>query len=56
MKRVADLPEKHEVQHCKNIPISTLQSQLYIDTANHFRKLSAEGNQGAMLGHCTVCE
>jgi len=46
---VADLPAKIEVDHCKNIEISLLQRQLYIDVVNRFKKLSAEGNQGAML-------
>lgn len=46
---VADLPAKTEVNHCKNIEISLLQRQLYIDVVNRFKKLSAEGNQGAML-------
>ena len=46
---VADLPAKTEVDHCKNIEISLLQRQLYIDVVNRFKKLSAEGNQGAML-------
>ena len=46
---VADLPAKIEVDDCKNIEISLLQRQLYIDVVNRFKKLSAEGNQGAML-------
>ena len=46
---VADLPEKIEVNHCKNITISSLQRHLYADVINHYRKLSEEGNQGAML-------
>lgn len=46
---VADLPAKIEVDYCKNIEISLLQRQLYIDVINRFKKLSAEGNQGAML-------
>ena len=46
---VADLPAKTEVDHCKNIEISLLQRQLYIDVVNRFKKLSAEGSQGAML-------
>ena len=46
---VADLPAKTEVDHCKNIEISLLQRQLYVDVVNRFKKLSAEGNQGAML-------
>lgn len=47
--KVADLPAKHEVNTCKDIEISLLQRQLYVDVVNRFRKLSAEGNQGAML-------
>ena len=46
---VADLPAKIEVDDCKNIEISLLQRQLYIDVVNRFKKLSAQGNQGAML-------
>ena len=46
---VADLPAKIEVCDCKNIEISLLQRQLYVDVVNRFRKLTAEGNQGAML-------
>lgn len=46
---VADLPEKIEVNHCKNITISSLQRHLYADVINRYRKLSEEGNQGAML-------
>ncbi|MDC4944955.1 SNF2-related protein [Acinetobacter baumannii] len=41
---VADLPEKIEVNHCKNITISSLQRHLYADVINHYRKLSEEGN------------
>ena len=44
-----DLPAKIEVDDCKNIEISLLQRQLYIDVVNRFKKLSAQGNQGAML-------
>jgi len=46
---VADLPAKVEVGSCKDIEISLLQRQLYVDVVNRFKKLSAEGNQGAML-------
>jgi len=46
---VADLPEKIEVDHCKNITISSLQRHLYADVINRYRRLSEEGNQGAML-------
>jgi SNF2 family DNA or RNA helicase len=46
---VADLPEKIEVNHCKNITISSLQRHLYADVINRYRRLSEEGNQGAML-------
>lgn len=46
---VADLPPKSEVVHCKDITISPLQRQLYVDVVNRFHKMSAEGNQGAML-------
>lgn len=48
-KEVADLPNKNEVSDCKNIGISMLQRQLYSDVISRYRKLSAEGNQGAML-------
>ncbi|CAA0201136.1 DEAD/DEAH box helicase [Acinetobacter baumannii] len=46
---VADLPPKTEVNSCKKIHISNLQRKLYADVAQHFHKLSAEGNRGAML-------
>lgn len=46
---VADLPAKVEVDSCKDIQISLLQRQLYIDVVNRFKKLTDEGNQGAML-------
>ncbi len=46
---VADLPEKIEVDHCKNITISSFQRHLYADVINRYRMLSEEGNQGAML-------
>lgn len=46
---VADLPAKVEVDNCKDIEISFLQRQLYIDVVNRFKKLTVEGNQGAML-------
>lgn len=46
---VADLPEKIEIENCKDISISTLQRDLYVEVINQYRKLSEEGNQGAML-------
>lgn len=46
---VADLPAKVEIDSCKDIEISLLQRQLYIDVVSRFKKLTAEGNQGAML-------
>ena len=46
---VADLPEKIEVTQCKNIPISMLQRQLYINVVNKFRMNASDGKPGAML-------
>lgn len=46
---VADLPNKNEVDDCKRITISPLQRQLYAEVVNRYRRLSEEGNQGAML-------
>lgn len=47
---VAELPAKHEVSDCKNIPISTLQRDQYITTLHDFKHASAQGGKGMMLG------
>lgn len=47
---VADLPAKHEVNDCKNIPISTLQREQYTTTLRDFKQASQQGGKGMMLG------
>ncbi|WP_201550944.1 DEAD/DEAH box helicase [Psychrobacter fjordensis] len=46
---VAELPEKHEVNDCKNIEISTLQRTLYKQVSNDYKNLSEQGHKGVML-------
>lgn len=46
---VAELPPKTELQDCKHIEISSLQRQQYADVVSQYKRMSNEGNQGAML-------
>jgi SNF2 family DNA or RNA helicase len=46
---VAELPDKHEMDDCKDIQISTLQRTQYTQVSNDFRSQSEQGNRGAML-------
>ena len=47
---VADLPTKHEVNDCKNIPISALQREQYTKTLLDYKQASHQGGKGMMLG------
>ena len=47
---VAELPAKHEVHDCKNIPISTLQLEQYTKVLHDFKQASQQGGKGMMLG------
>ena len=47
---VAELPAKHEVNDCKNIPISTLQRDQYTQVLHDFKQASQQGGKGMMLG------
>lgn len=47
---VADLPPKTEIEHCKTLPISQLQQQLYANVAADYRQTSDADRGKAILG------